>query len=251
MAKGAGKYGERNWEKGQDTSRSYESALRHLYMWQIDDSEDHLSAAVFNIFSIVHVQEMIKRGLLSEDLDTFTRYIPKPEPETVRYTSESIVDTVWRIVSSEEFKQELDRLGLVYNFELHQTEKAKDLAELQKLAAFAPKAEEPNTEWTKIDLKSKTSTEEMIAELERRDYVIRPRMVSDIENVATTVAKKDADDLERILAGHIMCAECHSRRVITWSNAINHGIRCQDCGYMYKREKPSYTYMGRYNEMKD
>jgi hypothetical protein len=36
-------------------------------MWQNDDSEDHLSAAVFNIISIVHVQEMINRGLLSED----------------------------------------------------------------------------------------------------------------------------------------------------------------------------------------
>ena len=58
MMRGAVKYGERNWEKGQPESRLYESALRHLMEYKLgEDDEDHLSAACFNIMAIIHFEE--------------------------------------------------------------------------------------------------------------------------------------------------------------------------------------------------
>lgn len=69
LTKGAKKYGERNWEKGQPVSRSYESALRHLIQWRDGDTaEDHLAAVAFNVGSIIHVQEQVKLGLLPDNL---------------------------------------------------------------------------------------------------------------------------------------------------------------------------------------
>ncbi|MEK3917199.1 dATP/dGTP diphosphohydrolase domain-containing protein [Paenibacillus sp. FSL H7-0331] len=57
---GLEKYSERNWEKGQPVSRCYDSAIRHMnqYIMGMDD-EDHLAAAVFNIFAIMHFEEII------------------------------------------------------------------------------------------------------------------------------------------------------------------------------------------------
>lgn len=69
MARGAKKYGEHNWKLGQPVSRSYASAFRHLMQWAAGDrSEDHLAAVVFNIFSIIHVEEQVKVGKLPTDL---------------------------------------------------------------------------------------------------------------------------------------------------------------------------------------
>lgn len=53
MARGAEKYGDRNWEKADSTtelSRMRESAFRHFMQWYLcaDDQEDHLAAAWFN-----------------------------------------------------------------------------------------------------------------------------------------------------------------------------------------------------------
>jgi hypothetical protein len=77
MAKGAKKYGDRNWEKGMPRSRLFSSALRHLMQaliaadepgdpWDVprmcrgddEDTEDHLSAAVFNLLAIIHFEEV-------------------------------------------------------------------------------------------------------------------------------------------------------------------------------------------------
>lgn len=63
MRRGAAKYGKRNWEKGQNVSRSYASAFRHLIQYFLGDrSEDHLAAVAFNVFSIMHVEEEAKAG---------------------------------------------------------------------------------------------------------------------------------------------------------------------------------------------
>lgn len=69
LAKGSKIHGERNWEKGQPLSRSYESAYRHLMQWRDGDTtEDHLAAVIFNIGSIIHVQEEVKAGRLPKTL---------------------------------------------------------------------------------------------------------------------------------------------------------------------------------------
>lgn len=65
LARGAKKYGEWNWSKGQPISRSYESALRHLIMWKAGDrEEDHLAAVAFNIMSIMFAVDKVREGKL-------------------------------------------------------------------------------------------------------------------------------------------------------------------------------------------
>lgn len=56
---GAGKYSDRNWEKGGiPFSRYTDSAMRHLnkFLMGMTD-EDHLAAAAWNIFCMMHFQE--------------------------------------------------------------------------------------------------------------------------------------------------------------------------------------------------
>lgn len=65
MARGAEKYSERNWEQGMPTSRSFESAMRHLIEWYSQkqygttpyDEEDHLAAVLFNVGSLIHFED--------------------------------------------------------------------------------------------------------------------------------------------------------------------------------------------------
>lgn len=68
---GAKKYSDRNWEKGIPFSRYVDSAKRHLnqFLMGLED-EDHLAAAAWNIFAIMHHQEL---GQL--DLDDLPHYL--------------------------------------------------------------------------------------------------------------------------------------------------------------------------------
>jgi hypothetical protein len=64
-ARGAIKYGDRNWEKGMPASRFYSSALRHLFQHgrgEVD--EDHLAAVIFNCLAIMQFQEEGRKDLL-------------------------------------------------------------------------------------------------------------------------------------------------------------------------------------------
>ena len=72
---GAQKYADRNWEKGIPFSRYVDSAKRHLdkYIMGMND-EDHLAAAAWNIFAIMHHQEL---GQL--DLDDMPHYLDRNE----------------------------------------------------------------------------------------------------------------------------------------------------------------------------
>lgn len=53
LARGAEKYGERNWESGYDAkalARAKSSAIRHLVQWMCGlTDEDHAAAVVFNL----------------------------------------------------------------------------------------------------------------------------------------------------------------------------------------------------------
>lgn len=56
--RGARKYNARNWEKGIPMSACFSSTVRHLFQWlDGDESEDHLAAAVWNLFAIMHFEE--------------------------------------------------------------------------------------------------------------------------------------------------------------------------------------------------
>lgn len=58
---GADKYTERNWEKGIFASRCFSSCVRHLFQWIAGErTEDHLAAAAWNIFAIMHYEECLQ-----------------------------------------------------------------------------------------------------------------------------------------------------------------------------------------------
>lgn len=73
---GAKKYGDRNWEKGQEISRYVDSGIRHAFTYlQGERDEDHLIAAAWNLLCAADTEERIKAGLLPKDLDD----VPKLE----------------------------------------------------------------------------------------------------------------------------------------------------------------------------
>lgn len=66
---GANKYSDRDWERGVPLTELYNSALRHLNQWMLGESdEDHLAAAAFNIFAMMHGEDAITRGIWPEEL---------------------------------------------------------------------------------------------------------------------------------------------------------------------------------------
>ena len=65
LERGAAKYGDRNWEKGQPESRLFDSAFRHLmYHLAGDRTEDHLAAVRWNVGAIMHFEEKGRQELL-------------------------------------------------------------------------------------------------------------------------------------------------------------------------------------------
>lgn len=68
--RGAEKYGDWNWSKGQNLSRFADSALRHLMQFLDGDrTEDHAAQAAWNLFSLMATEEFIGRGLLPAELN--------------------------------------------------------------------------------------------------------------------------------------------------------------------------------------
>lgn len=62
--RGAKKYADRNWEKGQPFSRFLDSAMRHLNRFAMGwDDEDHLAQAAWNLFAIMHFEELERTEL--------------------------------------------------------------------------------------------------------------------------------------------------------------------------------------------
>jgi hypothetical protein len=77
LARGAEKYGENNWTKGQETNRTVASLLRHVYAYiegaelgENGDKEDHLAAIAFNVMSLMVVEDGIREGRYPQALQT-------------------------------------------------------------------------------------------------------------------------------------------------------------------------------------
>jgi hypothetical protein len=78
---GSKKYGDRNWELGQPLSRYLDSALRHLNCFLLGmTDEDHAISCCWNIFAIIHTQELIRLGYLPKELDDLPN-IDKTQPK--------------------------------------------------------------------------------------------------------------------------------------------------------------------------
>lgn len=69
---GSSKYVDRNWEKGMPIHRYIDSTYRHLtkYVMGLED-EDHLAAAAWNIFAIMHHEAVGPDGL--DDMPHYLR----------------------------------------------------------------------------------------------------------------------------------------------------------------------------------
>lgn len=68
--RGAEKYGDRNWEKGQPLSWYLDSLLRHVNCYLAGDRvEDHMTAAAWNAFAFIATETWIKSGKLPSYLD--------------------------------------------------------------------------------------------------------------------------------------------------------------------------------------
>lgn len=89
---GQKKYGSRNWEKGQYLLRYAESAARHLFKYIGGcREEDHLAAAAWNVFAIMHTEKMIEMGKLPAYLaEGLADHFPNPE-ETAKCKSKPSV----------------------------------------------------------------------------------------------------------------------------------------------------------------
>ena len=76
--KGAKKYSPRNWEKGMPISTFLSPSIRHTEQ-NIEGlrDEDHLAQAAWNLFSAMHIEEMIERGLLPKELDDRPNFTKK------------------------------------------------------------------------------------------------------------------------------------------------------------------------------
>jgi hypothetical protein len=72
---GAKKYGDENWRQGIPLRRYLDSLLRHAFkVLSGSDDEDHLAAVIWNACCLLETQELIKQGLLPDELDN----LPKP-----------------------------------------------------------------------------------------------------------------------------------------------------------------------------
>lgn len=72
-ALGAKEYGDNNWRLGQPNSKVYGSIIRHLIKWILRrKDEDHLAAAIWNIFTIMHNETHYKDNPYICDMGTYS-----------------------------------------------------------------------------------------------------------------------------------------------------------------------------------
>ena len=76
LQRGAEKYNDRNWEKGMPLSVYMDSGMRHLFKFlEGHRDEEHLIAAIWNLQALLHIEEMVMRGVLSEELLDLPNYV--------------------------------------------------------------------------------------------------------------------------------------------------------------------------------
>lgn len=118
--KGASKYDARNWEKGMPLGRFIDSAKRHLDQFiEGHRDEDHLGQAIWNLCALLHVEEMINRGLLPKTLNDLPNYLAA-KSETVKISVsplsgekiEEVAQTIINDIRREQDKQ-VEKQGLI------------------------------------------------------------------------------------------------------------------------------------------
>lgn len=81
LAKGAEKYGLRNYEKGMPISECIASLCRHIEDYKLGlTNEDHLAAIIVNAQFIAHYEEEIKAGRMNPAIDDMPKYAQRACP---------------------------------------------------------------------------------------------------------------------------------------------------------------------------
>lgn len=77
---GCEKYGDRNWEKGIPISRYFDSGVRHLakFIMGVEDGENHLIAAIWNLVCAYETILRIQDGELPEGLYDLPKKVRLP-----------------------------------------------------------------------------------------------------------------------------------------------------------------------------
>ncbi len=100
LAKGAEKYGVRNYEKGIPISECLASLNRHLEAYKLgSQEEDHMAAIRTNAGFILHYEEEIKAGRMDPAIDDMPKYASRLSivPYTGTFTSDedASIAAVW------------------------------------------------------------------------------------------------------------------------------------------------------------
>ena len=68
--------GDRNWELGFNFSSAVSSCLRHINKYRLGmRDEDHLSAAIWQLACMIHFEEMIRLGKMTDSIDDLPKYV--------------------------------------------------------------------------------------------------------------------------------------------------------------------------------
>lgn len=88
MMLGAKKYSARNWEKGMPMSEFFASAERHRLAYLAretsGDHEDHLAQWAWNVLAMLHIEEVVRLGILPKELNDmpdYSAWLPTPSTD--------------------------------------------------------------------------------------------------------------------------------------------------------------------------
>lgn len=97
--RGAVKYGDSNWKKGQPLKRSYcDSAFRHFAdLMAGEPTEDHCAAILWNIVAYMWTLDEIEAGRLPKSLDDRDPPAPRYDPDL---RADSIVEQVEKLTAA-------------------------------------------------------------------------------------------------------------------------------------------------------
>jgi hypothetical protein len=104
--RGADKYGDNNWRKGQPVSRYWASLLRHAFMWAMGyRKEDHLAAVCWNAFGIMHVEAYPDKFADLLDHERYDLYpVEDDVPDSPNLTEKLYRDVVLQVVADYQVK---------------------------------------------------------------------------------------------------------------------------------------------------
>lgn len=123
---GAKKYGDRNWELGQEMAGHLRSAFRHLteFMNGAND-EDHLSACVWNIFSFIATEKWVIEGKLNDDKTIIDSLHPVIKDRIIQARYQRNLSLKSKELRSE-LKKKLDQANLNYAKMLDETKQERE-----------------------------------------------------------------------------------------------------------------------------